>query len=119
MLCVIPDKKLIFRVTRANYEPLLSAGVRIYEYTPGFSHAKSFVSDDDTAVIGTINLDFRSLYLHFECGLLLYKTSSVAQIKDDFLSTLEQCREIRPGDLRQSFFWHLFDAVIRVFSPMM
>ena len=115
----IPDKKLIFRVTRANYEPLLSAGVRIYEYTPGFSHAKSFVSDDDTAVIGTINLDFRSLYLHFECGLLLYKTSSVAQIKDDFLSTLEQCREIRPDDLRQSFFWHLFDAVIRVFSPMM
>ena len=115
----IPDKKLIFRITRANYEPLLSAGVRIFEYTPGFSHAKSFVSDDDTAVIGTINLDFRSLYLHFECGLLLYKTSSVTQIKEDFLSTLEKCREVHPSDLKQSFFWQLFDSIIRVFSPMM
>ncbi|MFV0400158.1 MAG: cardiolipin synthase [Oscillospiraceae bacterium] len=115
----IPDKKLIFRVTRAHYEPLVSAGVRIFEYTPGFCHAKSFVSDDDLAVVGTINLDFRSLYLHFECGVFMYRTAAVAQVKEDFLTTLEQCREIRPNDLRQNFFWHLFDAVIRVFSPLM
>jgi len=115
----VPDKKLVFRVTRANYRPLLSAGVRIYEYTPGFSHAKSFVSDDDIAVIGTINLDFRSLYLHFECGALLYQTTSVHQLKADFLTTLEQCREIGPKDLKQNFFWQLFDSIIRVFSPLM
>ena len=115
----IPDKKLIFRVTRANYEPLISAGVRIFEYTPGFTHAKSFVSDDEIAVVGTINLDFRSLYLHYECGLLLINTNSIIQLKDDFSETLSKCTEVTPCDLKQSFFWHLFDAVIRVFSPMM
>ena len=115
----IPDKKLIFRVTRANYEPLISAGVRIFEYTPGFTHAKSFVSDDEIAVVGTINLDFRSLYLHYECGLLLIKTNSVMQLKDDFTATISKCAEVTSEDLKQSFFWHLFDAVIRVFSPLM
>lgn len=115
----IPDKKLIFRITRANYEPLISAGVNVFEYTPGFTHAKSFVSDDEIAVVGTINLDFRSLYLHYECGLLLIETTSVMQLKDDFVSTIEQCRKVNPEDLKQSFFWHLFDAVIRVFSPLM
>ena len=115
----IPDKKLIFRVTRANYEPLISAGVRIFEYTPGFTHAKSFVSDDEIAVVGTINLDFRSLYLHYECGLLLINTQSIIQVKDDFTETLSKCAEVTANDLKQSFFWHLFDAVIRVFSPLM
>jgi len=115
----IPDKKLIFRVTRANYEPLISAGVKIFEYTPGFTHAKSFVSDDEIAVVGTINLDFRSLYLHYECGLLLINTGSIMQLKEDFSTTITKCTEVTPADLKQSFFWHLFDAVIRVFSPMM
>jgi len=115
----IPDKKLIFRITRANYEPLISAGVKIFEYTPGFTHAKSFVSDDETAVVGTINLDFRSLYLHYECGLLLIETESIKQLKDDFSTTLSKCIEVTSDDLKQSFFWHIFDAVIRVFSPLM
>jgi len=115
----IPDKKIIFRVTRANYEPLISAGVRIFQYTPGFTHAKSFVSDDEIAVVGTINMDFRSLYLHYECGLLLINTESIMQLKNDFTTTISKCVEVTPGDLKQNFFWHLFDAVIRVFSPMM
>ncbi|WKY43750.1 cardiolipin synthase [Eubacteriaceae bacterium ES2] len=115
----IPDKKLIYRVTRANYKPLIEAGVKIYEYTPGFCHAKSFVSDDNLAVVGTINLDFRSLYLHFECGLLLYGTSSIMAIKNDFLETLSLCTEVSSADLKQSFFWQLFDTVIRAFSPLM
>ena len=115
----IPDKKLIYRVTRANYEPLISAGVRIFEYTPGFTHAKSFVSDDEIAVVGTINLDFRSLYLHYECGLLLVKTGSIMQVKDDFVTTISKCVEVTSDDLRQSFFWQLFDTVIRLFSPLM
>jgi len=115
----IPDKKLIFRITRANYEPLISAGVRIFEYAPGFTHAKSFVSDDEIGVVGTINLDFRSLYLHYECGLLLIKTKSLAELKDDFLMTISKCIEITSESLKQSFLLHLFDAVIRVFSPLM
>lgn len=115
----IPDKKLIFRITRANYGPLVKAGVKIFEYTPGFSHAKSFVSDDSLAVIGTINLDFRSLYLHFECGVLLHQTESVGQIKDDFVHTLAECRSITTADLKQNLFWQLFDSIIRVFSPLM
>lgn len=115
----IPDKRLIFRVTRANYGPLLSAGVKIFEYTPGFLHAKSFVCDDEIGVVGTINLDFRSLYLHFECGVFLYKTDSVYQIKDDYLNTLEKCREFTFKDTKQSWVLNLFDAIIRVFSPLM
>ena len=115
----IPDKKLIFRVTRANYEPLISAGVRVYEYAPGFSHAKSFVSDNEVAVVGTINLDFRSLYLHFECGLLLDRTASILQIYDDFIKTLEKCTEFAARDLEKNFILRLFDSVIRVFSPLM
>jgi len=115
----IPDKKLIYRITRANYEPLILAGVKIFEYTPGFTHAKSFVSDDEIAVVGTINLDFRSLYLHYECGLLLINTDSIMQLKDDFNTTISKCAEVTPKDLKQSFFWHLFDAVVRVFSPLM
>lgn len=63
----VPDKKLVFMVTRANYEPLLKAGVKIYEYTPGFIHSKSFVSDDEIGLCGTTNMDYRSYYLHFEC----------------------------------------------------
>ena len=115
----VPDKKLIYRVTRANYEPLISAGVRIFEYTPGFTHAKSFVSDDEIAVVGTINLDFRSLYLHYECGLLLIETDSIIQLKEDFTATISKCAEVTSENLKKSFFWHLFDAVIRVFSPLM
>lgn len=115
----IPDKKLVYRVTRANYSPLIEAGVKIYEYTPGFCHAKSFVSDDKIAVVGTINLDFRSLYLHFECGLLLYGTSSIFALKNDFVETISLCKEVSRADLKQSFFWQLFDTVIRVFSPLM
>ncbi len=90
----IPDKALVHTVTRSYYPVLLQSGVRIYEYTPGFMHSKTFVADDEVAVVGTINLDYRSLYLHFENGVWLYKTPSVMQIKDDFLETLHLCQEV-------------------------
>lgn len=90
----IPDKKLVFLLTQSYYEQLLEAGVRIYEYTPGFIHAKNFVCDDESAVVGTINLDYRSLYLHFECAVWLYQCSAVGQIKQDMLNTFEVSREI-------------------------
>ena len=76
-------------VTQSYYLPLIEAGVKIYEYAPGFIHAKSFVVDDKYATVGTINLDYRSLYLHFECGCWLYNTDSIKQIKEDFHKTLD------------------------------
>lgn len=115
----IPDKKVIFQLTRSYYPSLLKAGVRIYEYTPGFLHAKSYVCDDETAVVGTINMDFRSLYLHFECGTLFYRNSIVADVKKDCLRTIEQSREIKLKDTRQGFFGSLFCAVLRLLAPLL
>ena len=115
----IPDKKIVFRLTRSYYGPLLREGVRIYEYTPGFIHAKCLVSDDDKGVVGSINLDFRSLYLHFECGALLYGADSVPQVKQDMCDTFAVSREIHLQDTRQSFLGTLFDAILRVFSPLL
>ena len=90
----IPDKKLVFRLSRSYYLPLLRAGVRIYEFTPGFLHAKCYVSDDRVAAVGSINMDYRSLFLHFECGTLLFHNSQIAALRKDVERTLLQCREI-------------------------
>jgi len=90
----IPDKKAIFAVSRSYYRQFLEAGIRIYEYTPGFVHAKSLVSDSMRAVVGTINFDYRSLYHHFECGLYLENAPAVEQIEDDFQNTLLKCQRI-------------------------
>ena len=115
----IPDKKVIFQLTRSYYPSLLREGVRIYEYTPGFLHAKSYVCDDETAVVGTINMDYRSLFLHFECGTLFYQNSIVADVKQDCLRTIEKSREIHLKDTREGFFGSLFSAVLRVLSPLL
>jgi cardiolipin synthase len=118
----IPDKKAAYRLTRSYYPPLLRAGVKIYEYTPGFLHAKSFVCDDKIAVVGTINMDYRSLYLHFECGTLLYGGRAVADLKADCLATMEKSRRVepqgtgRPRPLRA--LRALVDAILRTFSPL-
>ena len=88
----IPDKKLAYALAKSHYRRLVNAGVKIYEYTPGFVHAKVFVSDDKKAVVGTINLDYRSLYHHFECAAYLYKTDCIPDIEKDFQDTLSKCR---------------------------
>ena len=113
----IPDKKLVFRMTRSYYRPLIEAGVRIFEYSPGFLHAKTFVSDNKLALVGTINLDYRSLYLHFETGTLLYYHPEIEAIKKDFLTSQAQSREIFLGDIRPTFFGGIWDAVLRVIAP--
>lgn len=116
----IPDKWFVHEVTRAHYKRLTKYGVRIYEYTPGFIHAKNFVSDDKIAVVGTINLDFRSLYLHFECATWMYKTSCIPDIKSDYFKTLEDCQEITYEDCcKVNIFVRLFRALLRLFAPMM
>ena len=115
----VPDKKIVFRLSRSYYLPLLRAGVRIYEYTPGFLHAKCFVSDDRVAVVGSINMDYRSLFLHFECGVLLQHNSQVLALRDDVRRTLPQCREIQRSDCRSSVPGTLLDSVLRLLSPLM
>jgi cardiolipin synthase A/B len=116
----IPDKWYVHRVTRAYYAQLIKSGVKIYEYTPGFIHSKTFVSDDKVGVVGTINLDYRSLYLHFECGVLLYETKSVTGIKEDFLDSLSKAQEIKIEDCNKEKFTNRFiTAILRVFAPLM
>jgi cardiolipin synthase len=115
----IPDKKVIYQVTRSYYAQLARQGVRIYEYTPGFIHSKIFVSDDEIASIGTANLDFRSLYLHFECGTLLYGSSAIIEAKNDFLATLDECKEIRPEDCKHGVLRRLLGSFMRLISPLL
>lgn len=116
----IPDKWYVHAVTRANYEILVESGVKIYEYTPGFNHAKSFAVDDELGVVGTINLDYRSLFLHFECGVWLYQTKSIFEVKEDFLKTLEQSQVITLEDCRSvKWYTRLGRIVLRAFAPLM
>lgn len=116
----IPDKKLIYSVTRSYYADLVKNGVRIYEYTPGFCHAKQCVSDDKVCTCGTINLDFRSLYHHFENGVFIYNCEAVGAIKRQFEELFPQCREVtekyRTG---RSSFLRLRHLLLRLFAPLM
>lgn len=115
----IPDKKLVYRLTRSYYPTLLRAGVKIYEYTPGFIHAKSFVCDDELCVVGTINMDYRSLYLHFECGTLIYNNPEVVRVKQDDLETMEKCRKVELSDMKTNFLGELLDSFLRSIAPLL
>lgn len=115
----IPDKKIVFMMTRSFYPQLVAAGVKIYEYTPGFLHAKSVVVDDSTAYIGSCNFDYRSLYLHFECGAMVYNAPSVLDMRDDFLTTLEECERITLEKTRTNVFVRLARSLLRLFSPLL
>ena len=113
------DKWVIHMTTRSYYRELIKAGVKIYEYSKGFLHAKAFVSDDMTATIGTTNLDFRSLYLHFECGAWLYDTTAVMELKEDFLQTQDECQQITLKDCNPRPSMRLFQDILRLFAPLM
>lgn len=112
------DNRFVHMTTQASYQELIESGVRIYEYTPGFLHAKVFVSDDKSATVGTINMDYRSLYLHFECGVWLYGNDAVIQCKKDFLQTLTVCKEICLEDCRHKFFYHLLQSLLKLWAPL-
>jgi len=114
------DKWFVHSMTRSNYETLIESGVKIYEYTPGFLHAKSMLVDDIHAVVGTINLDFRSLYLHFECGVYMYKTQSLRHLKEDYLDTLSKCQAITLESCRAVRLpRRLGRTILRIFAPLM
>ena len=116
----IPDKKYAFALARTHYRELIQAGVTILEYTPGFVHAKLFVSDDIKAVVGTINLDYRSLYLHFECAAYLCGVPAVQDIERDFLDTADRCQQIRLEDLRRErLTTRLAGWLLKVLAPLM
>ena len=115
----VPDKWYVHVISRSYYGALLRYGVRIFEYQPGFIHAKQLVSDDITAMVGTTNLDFRSFYLHFECAVCLYGSSAVKSILSDMQSTLACCREVTFGDTRRYPLWQRAIAtVLRPFAPL-
>lgn len=116
----IPDKRYVFEVTRAHYPPLLEAGVKIFEYTPGFIHAKNFVVDDRFATVGTVNLDYRSLFLHFENGVWLCEAPCIKDIRADFLATEQLCEAYTLRRFKHlNIFLQLYRSILRVFAPLM
>ena len=115
----IPDKKLVFGMTRSFYRRLMKSGVRIYEYKPGFIHAKSYIADDEYAMIGTINLDYRSLVHHFENGVWMYNCKSIKDMKADVDETLAKSIEITPDKLKTGLLTRFIRSVVRIFAPML
>ncbi len=115
----IPDKKLIQIVTRGAYPDLLEAGVKIYEYTPGFIHSKNVISDDELAVVGTINFDYRSLVHHYENAVLMYQTESIADIKQDFEDLFDISKEISLETLQNSWYQRLLKEIMQLFAPLL
>lgn len=116
----IPDKKPPYALAKAHYQYLIDAGVKIYEYTPGFVHAKVFICDDIKGVTGTINLDYRSLYHHFECATYLYKTSCIYDMEDDFQNTLKMCREVTPWTIKkEKLSYKIGGGIMRLFAPLL
>ena len=114
----IPDKKLVYRMARSYYRPLLEAGVKIYEYKPGFVHAKGCIVDDEIGTVGTVNLDYRSLFLHFENNSLFYRASLLKDLKSDFTETLKQCRERTLDDIGTGFWRWVLDGMLRILAPL-
>ena len=116
----IPDKSIPYALARTHYKALMGAGVKIYEYTPGFVHAKVFVSDDVKAVVGTINLDYRSLYHHFECAAYLYKTGCIADIEADFRETLTKCRQVTAETVKeQKVSGKIVGQIAKILAPLL
>lgn len=117
----IPDKKLVYMVTQSYYHHLIQAGVKVYQYEPGFIHAKTVVVDDVVATVGTVNFDYRSLYLHFECGVWMFNSSAILDIKEDYLATLEKCDEVTKEEIVNSMngpklFWQ---SLLRMVAPLL
>ena len=116
----IPDKTAAYALAKTHYRTLMDSGVKIYEYTPGFVHTKLFVSDSEKAVVGTINLDYRSLYHHFECATYLYRTECIKDIEEDFSDTLKMSRLVTPDSIRhEKIFIKLLGSIMKLIAPLM
>ena len=116
----IPDKKIIYALTKSYYKYLIDAGVKIFEYTPGFVHAKVFVSDDEKAVVGTINLDYRSLYHHFECATYMLGTECIADIEEDYMKTLSVCKKVTNETIKhEKLGYKIAGPITKLIAPLM
>ena len=115
----IPDNKLVYLLSSSYFNILIKGGVKIYKYTPGFIHSKVFLSDDKIATVGSINLDYRSLYLHFESGVYLENINTIKNIKEDFNQTLNRSKEVTLKKSTPNIFIYLFQCILRLFSPNM
>lgn len=115
----IPDKKIVYTLSESYMEPLVNAGVKVYKYTPGFIHSKVFVSDDNIATVGTINLDYRSLYLHFECGVYLEDVDCIKDIKKDVEDTIKKSHEVSIKEATPNLFKGIWQSLLRLVAPLM
>ena len=115
----IPDKKMVYTVSESYVQPLVKGGVKIYKYTPGFVHSKVFVSDDKYATVGTINMDYRSLYLHFECGCYMENADIIKDIKNDLINTMNVSHEVSEEEANTKFIKGMWQACLRLAAPLM
>ena len=114
----VPDKPTIYQLTRSYFPHLLRAGVKIYSYTPGFLHAKTWLVDDRIAAVGTVNLDYRSLYLHFENSVLIYGGAVLEDVRKDLAEIERESKELTLGDCRTGFVGTMYSAVLRLVAPL-
>lgn len=115
----IPDKKYVFALTRSNYFDLLKNGIEIFEFQPGFLHNKNLIVDDEIAIVGTINLDYRSMIHHYECGIVLYKTSSINKIIEDFDNIIKYSIHIDPNKFKLRWDEKLISSLLNIFQPLL
>ncbi|MBR1798258.1 MAG: cardiolipin synthase [Clostridiales bacterium] len=116
----IPDKKAAYAIAKSHYSELIDAGVKIYEYTPGFVHAKVMTSDDEKAMVGSINLDYRSLYHHFECAAYMYKCDVISDIEADFQKTLKKCKRVTRETIKhENIGYKLAAKLLKFVAPLM
>ena len=115
----IPDKKLVYKVTRSNYGQLARKGGRIYEYTPGFMPSKQFLCDNEIAIVGTINMDYRSLYHHFENGVIFAGFTAVNDVRKDFDETFPKCMEVTEQYVDQKVWLRLGHSMLRLLAPLL
>ena len=114
------DKWYVYMVNISNYGRLMENGIRIYEYVPGFIHAKNIISDDECGVCGTINMDYRSFYLHYECGVLMTEVPAVMEMKEDFLNTMRVSERVSLDEWRRRPLWQkCIQSILRIFSPLL
>lgn len=115
----IPDKKIVYTVSESYADPLVKGGVKVYRYTPGFVHSKVYISDDNVATVGTINMDYRSLYLHFECGCYFEDVDIIKDIKQDLLDSMKKSHEITIEETKNKPLKELWQSFLRLFAPLM
>ena len=114
----IPDKKIVYTQTTSFFKVLHDNGVKIYKYVGGFVHSKVFLSDNIRAIVGTINMDYRSLYLHFENGIYMEDVKVIKDIYKDFDSTFKECKKLNDKDVKTGFIKSLWQAILRLFAPL-